>query len=221
MLELGERLLHGNGVDTSTAEGISWIRNSADAGNGQAWYALGVVYANAVGVETDMERALGCFLKGAALANADCQASMGLFYQAGDKVPGGVKADLAEARRWYMLAAGQNHEEAILHLGQLLMFGQGGAADPPEAARWWRKGAELGSAESQWSLGQCYLNGKGVAKDPVQAYALFAAASEGASDPNQKKGMSEQAEKLAKELSPEQLSKAKSLTQEWKAKGKK
>ena len=115
------------------------------------------------------------------------------------------------------MAAEQKHEEAILHLGQLMMFGQGGDPDAREGAHWFRVGAELGSAESQWSLGQCYLMGKGVVRDSVQAYALCSAAAAGAENPEQKKGMGERCDQLGKCLSQHQLAEGQRLAAEWKA----
>ena len=46
MLELGERLLQGQGVETNTAEGLQWLHKAADAGKNQAWYDIGFVYSN-------------------------------------------------------------------------------------------------------------------------------------------------------------------------------
>jgi TPR repeat protein len=43
MLELGERLVQGQGVDTNTTVGLQWIQKAADAGNKDDWYDLGVV----------------------------------------------------------------------------------------------------------------------------------------------------------------------------------
>jgi uncharacterized protein len=217
MMELGERLIHGRGVTADPKEGLSWLQRSADAGDRDAWYAIGVVHANGFGVPTDIPKAITFFEKGARLGNADCQTSMGMVYQAGDRIPGGVKADPAAARTWYRMAADQKHEEAILHLGQLMMFGQGGDPDQKEGARWFRVGAELGSAECQWSLGQCYLLGQGVAADSVQAYGLFSAAVAGVENPDQKKGMGERCDKLGTCLSPQQLADGQHLASVWKA----
>jgi uncharacterized protein len=217
MLELGERLVQGTGVTKDGPEGLKWLQKAADAGKREAWYDMGMVYSNALGVEMDMKKAMTFYRKGAELGEANCQTSLGLFYQAGEKIPGGVKADPAEARKWYRMAAEQNHPEAILHLGQLLIWGEGGDTNAVEGAKWFRRGAELGNPEAQWSLGQCYLQGKGVPKDSVQAYALFAAAADGADRPDMKKGMGEQRDKLGKTLSPAQLTEAQGLTEKWKA----
>jgi hypothetical protein len=218
MLELGERLLQGQGVETNAAEGLQWLHKAADAGKNQAWYDIGFVYSNGVGVEMNMTEAMKYFRKGAEAGNADCQTSLGLFYQAGERIPGGVKTDLGEAAKWNRLAAEQNHGEAIFHLAGLYMAGQGVKADSSEAVKWYRRGAELGNPEAKWILGRCYQEGRGVAKDIVQACALFSAAIDGVDDPAQKQGMTEKRDKLCKELNANQLKKAERLAEEWKAK---
>jgi len=219
MLELGERLIQGQGVATNVDEGLKWLTKAADAGKMEAWYDLGFVYSNGlIDGKPNIVEAMKYFQKGDDLGNADCQTSMGLLYQAGEKIPGGVKADPAQAAGWYRKAAEQNHTEAIQHLAMLYMTGQGVVADPAEAAKWLRKGAELGNTDCMWGLGQCYLGGKGLAQDSSMAFALFTVAVEGTTNPEQKAAMAARKDQLAKSLTAEQLKKAKSLMPEWKAK---
>ena len=179
MLALGERLLQSDGTEKNPEEGLKWLQQAAEAGRKDAWYDLGVVYANGFAGAPDMTKAMDCFRKGAEAGNADCQTSLGMFFQAGERIPGGVKADPVEAVKWYRLAAAQNHTEAIQHLGMMYVTGQGVTQDVAEGAKWFLKGAELGNADCQWGLGQCYWEGKGVTKDLVQGMALFAAAVDG------------------------------------------
>ena len=195
--------------------------HDTEAGKSEAWYDIGFVYSNGVGVKLDLPEAMKYFRKGAEAGNADCQTSMGMFYQAGDKIPSGLKADPVEAMKWYRLAADQNHTEAILHLAMLYTMGQGVKPDAAEVAKLFHKGAELGNADCIWGLGQCYLSGKGVQLDTVMAYALFSASLDGVENPEQKKAMTERCDKLGKALTTEQLKKAEPLIQEWKDKEKK
>lgn len=218
MLELGERLIQGQGVETNAAEGLQWLHKAAAAGKSQAWYDIGFVYSNGVGVEMNITEATKYFRNGAEAGNADCQTSLGMLYQAGEKIPGGAKTDLIEAAKWYRLAAEQDHGEAIFHLAGLCMAGQGVKADPSEAVKWYRRGADLGNPEAKWMLGRCYQEGTGLAKDIVQACALFSAAIDGVEDSAQKRGMTEKRDKLRKELNADQLKEAERLAEEWKAK---
>jgi len=218
MLELGERLVPEQGTDSGATEALLWLQKAADAGKTQAWYDLGFIYANSAGVKADIPGAIKYWQIGAEKGNVDCQASMGLVYEAGERIPGSVKRDPAEAAKWYKLAAEQNHQEAIFHLARMYMNGEGVKADSMEAVKLFTKGAEAGNPDAQWMLGNCYQEGKGVDKDNVQAYSLWIAAIDGAEDPEQKKGMSEQLDKLRKEMTPEQVAQAEELSKEWIAK---
>jgi TPR repeat protein len=218
MLEYGTRLVEGQGVDTSTAEGLDWLSKAAKAGETQAWYALGFVYSNGVGVELDLAKSLKYYRQGAEAGDADCQTAMGMFYQAGDKIPSGLEADPAEAVKWYQKAAEQDHTEAIQHLATLNARGMGIDQDDAEAVRWYRKGAELGNADCMWGLGRCYLRAKGVQQDSVMAYALCSASLDGVENPDQKKAMTEKRDELGKSMTAAQLDKAGPIIREWKNK---
>jgi TPR repeat protein len=221
MMVLGERMIQGEGIEKAPEEGLKLLQQAAEAGKKQAWYDLGVIFANGVAGQTDMAKAMDYFRKGAEAGDADCQTSLGMFYQAGDRIPSGVKADPVEAVKWYRLAAEQNHTEAIQHLGMIYVTGQGVTQDVVEGAKWFMKGAELGNADCWWGLGQCYWEGKGVQKDMVQGLALFSAAVDGTQQPQQKQAMSERRDQLAKELTPEQLKEAERQAAGWKSKGNK
>jgi uncharacterized protein len=221
MLNLGERQIQSEGAEKNLEEGMQWLRKAIDAGKHRAYYDLGFVYSNGlIDGKPDIAEAMKYFRKGAELGNSDCQTSMGLLFQAGERIPGGVKADPVEAVKWYRLAADQNHTEAIQHLAMLYVTGQGVKQDAAEAAKWFRKGAELGDSDSKWGLGQCYLDGKGVGRDSVMAYVLFSAAVGGVENPQQKQAMSEVCSKLGKAMTAEQLKKSDPLIQEWKTKGR-
>jgi hypothetical protein len=218
MLELGNRLVEGRGLDKNPEEALKWFQKVADAGNGQGWYGVGFLYSDGRLGEADIAKAITYFRKGAELGNADCQASLGLLYQAGDRIPGGVKGDPIEAVKWYRLAAEQNHTEAIQHLAMMNARGMGIPQNDTEAAKWFRKGADLGEGDCKWALGQCYLDGKGVAQDTVQAYALFSASLVNVQNQAQKQAMTDRRDKLGKALSVDQLKRAEEIIGQWTAK---
>jgi TPR repeat protein len=66
---------------------------------------------------------------------------------------------------WYMLAAEQNHPEAILEVAWCYATGTGVRRDLGVAAEWYRRGAEIGLAEAQYTLASMYDAGEGVAQD--------------------------------------------------------
>jgi len=221
MLGYGSRLIQGQGIDTNTTEGLSWIQKAADAGNAQAWYVLGVVYSNGVGVELDMPKSIEYYRNGAEAGDADCQVAMGMIYQAGEKIPGGVATDNAEAAKWYGMAADQGQLEGIYHLATMNARGLGIEKNEKEGAELYRKGAELGSADCVMALGRCYLQGIGVEVDSVMAYALFSASLDGIEYPQQKEALTAKRDELGKALTEEQLDQAEPIIEEWKGKSAK
>ena len=71
------------------------------------------------------------------------------------------------------------------------------------AVEWFRKAAEQNHKVAQHWLGKMYTAGRGVEKDVVTAYAWFSIAS---AETNK--------DKLAKEMTPEQITEAEALANE-------
>ena len=101
----------------------------------------------------------------AELGNAKAQALMGYLYKDGK----GVRRDLAEAAKWFGMAALQGDAEAQDWFGYLYETGQGVPQDYREAVRWYQMAAEQGNADAQKNLGLMYANGKGVAQSSQDA----------------------------------------------------
>ena len=106
--------------------------------------------------------------------DADAQAALGFRYASGR----GVAPDLAEAIRWYSLAADQGHVRTQYNLGVMYRSGRGVLQDEAEAARWFRLAAEQGYDSAQYNLGIMYDTGKGVPLDQVEAVRWFRLAAE-------------------------------------------
>jgi TPR repeat protein len=77
--------------------------------------------------------------------------------------------DPAGAAVWYKKAALQNHDGAMLNLGNLYDSGVGVNKDHKIAAKWFADAAFLGNAEAQNNLGRMYQEGHGVEKDLSKA----------------------------------------------------
>lgn len=95
-------------------------------------------------------------------------------YAKGDKVP----KDVAEAAKWFRMAAEQGHAAAQNNLGWMYASGNGVAKDDVEAVRWYQLAAEKGHASAQTNLGWMYDEGHGVPQDRAEAlkwYRLAAA----------------------------------------------
>jgi hypothetical protein len=80
----------------------------ARAGNAEAQYNLGWLYANGNGMNMDMKKAFYWWKQAAAQGHADAQFALGLSYTTGE----GVKRDLETAARWFYKAAKLGHLDA-------------------------------------------------------------------------------------------------------------
>jgi TPR repeat protein len=61
--------------------------------------------------------------------------------------------DYAQAARWYLLAANQNHAMAQFNLGIMFAEGQGVARDDAQSEKWMRRAAQQGDAGAQHNMG--------------------------------------------------------------------
>ena len=80
-----------------------------------------------------------------------------------------VQTDPAEAVKWILLAAEQEHAEAQAMLGRLYYIGRGVPQDYSETLRWYRRAIEQDDPRAQFYLGLMYYNGHGVPQDESEA----------------------------------------------------
>ena len=90
-----------------------------------------------------------------------------------------VKADPAEAARWYRQAAATGFAPAQNQLGWLYANGLGVTQDDTVAADWFRRAADQGYAPAQSNLGELVYYGRGQKQDTEAAVAWFRAAAAG------------------------------------------
>jgi uncharacterized protein len=147
---------------------------TAEQGNAQAQFNLGLAYYDGKGVPKDYAEAVKWYRKAVEQGNAQAQNNLGLCYQNGTGVP----KDDAEAVRWFRKAAEQGLAQAQANLGVCYQNGTGVPKDDAEAIRWFRKAAEQGNATGQAGLGLAYYDGKGVPKDYDEAVKWYRKAAE-------------------------------------------
>jgi TPR repeat protein len=90
----------------------------------------------------------------------------------------GVQQDLAEARRYFGIAAAQGHAEAQFQLARLYERGQGVPRDLTQAVEWYAKAAAQDHTVAQYNVGVMYNNGQGVARDDETAAAWYRKAAQ-------------------------------------------
>lgn len=90
----------------------------------------------------------------AAVDNADAQHELGHSFLYGEN---GLPKDPKTGAAWIRKAAEQNHANAQLELGNLLVEGRGVDEDRKGAHEWFRKAAENGNPNAQFFLGMAFL----------------------------------------------------------------
>ncbi|WP_353247794.1 SH3 domain-containing protein [Salinisphaera sp. T31B1] len=116
--------------DYATA-GALW-RPAAEAGDAQAQYGLGLLYANGWGVPQDPLAAQRWYGLAAERGLAAAQYNLAVMRETGHGVP----RDVAEAGYWYTEAAAQGLSPAARNLALMILGGDGLERDPARAVKW-------------------------------------------------------------------------------------
>jgi TPR repeat protein len=134
----------------------------------------------------------------------DAQVLLGKMYMLGQGVP--KDADLA--LKWFRAASEQGNAEAEFFLGAMYLLP---AKDIPQGMKWLRLSAEQGTPDAQLLLGMAYLKGTDVPHDLVEADKwLRLAATQG------DKFAPSQYERAERQMTPDQIAKARALAEAWK-----
>lgn len=142
--------------------------------------------------------------------NADAQDILGVMYFVGQGVP----QNRAEAIRLYRLAAEQGNAHAQDNLGFAYHDGVGVQQDYAEAAKWYGKAADQDNIDAQFNLGGLYELGTGVPQDYVLAYMWFELVASHGTRPYAARSR----DRVAEQMTPEQIAEAQKLAREWKPK---
>jgi len=126
------RNVYGKDVPQDYNEAMKWYRLSAEQGDAESQYFLGVMYDLGQGVLPDYKEALKWYRLSAAQGDANGQWSLGTMYLDGQ----GVLQDYKEALKWYRLSAEQGAANGQWSLGAMYLDGQGVAQDFVVAYMW-------------------------------------------------------------------------------------
>src|SRR5690606_36533727 len=120
--------------------------------------------------------------------------------------------NIADAKKWYKLAAEQGNLNAMHNLGVLLAMGADGGGDNKAAVRWFTEAADLNVTDSQFNLAILAAKGLGMPKDMTEAYKWFdIVARKGDADAAAKR------DEIAAGMEPDVLKIAKGKATLWKA----
>lgn len=106
--------------------------------------------------------------------DAGAQLALGFAYDRGR----GVGRNLAEAAKWYRLAAAQGLAQAQHNLGVMYAAGDGLALDAAQAVGWYLLAARQGHRDAQFNLASHYEDGQGVERDFTAAHDWYLKAAE-------------------------------------------
>ena len=138
--------------------------------------------------------------------DARSQFNMAVLYDNGY----GVEKNLAEAAKWFRLAAEQVLAMAQYNLGNMYASGQGVERDVAEAAKWYWAAADQGLPEAQYNLATLYLSPRSLPQDYIQAYMwLEVAAALGYMK------AAKYREAVAIRLQPDDIATAKTMARNW------
>lgn len=119
------------------------------------------------------DRKFAAYLAAAEAGDPEAAAGVGQAYDLGR----GVRADRAEALRWYVRAATAGHCDSMTKIGYLLSDPKTGAVDVAEAVRWYRMAAENPVAcgnGANYALALIFSEGRGnVPRDYGEALRWF------------------------------------------------
>jgi len=148
---------------------------AAEAGQAEAQFDLGVLYAQGKGVQRDLTIAERWYRKAAEQGNAEAEFALGQMYSRG----WGMPRDEADALRWFQMANAPDSDGPSTDW--YLIDGYGIQKDEKQAAYWYELAARKGHAEAQFNLARLYSAGKGgVPHDDEQATRwVRASASQG------------------------------------------
>ncbi len=220
---LGRCYLYGDGVRQDYTEAYKWFSLAAKQGNTAAAAARDKLVPQMTAEQIEETQAppatttpapgkpATTALEAAASNDPEVQYKFGQSYEA--------KLDLVTAAKWYWVAGKQGLPEAQYRLGQILMrdpsMNLGGKViapdrDPVVAVKWFSKAADQNYMLAQLALARCYAAGEGTPQDFVEAYKWSSLAA--------KQGNATAAadrDKLAKQLTPEQLADAQKRVNEF------
>ncbi len=160
----------GKFVSKDPAGALRLMRAAADAGNTLAQFNLAQMYVQDDRGPGGFAKALPYYERAAATGLPDAQFAMAQIFQSG---VAGKKKDLAEARRYLLLAAKQGFDTAQLDLGTWMVEGRGGPRDAKGGFIWLKQAAEGGNVAAMNRLAKLYMNGIGTDPNPIDAAAWY------------------------------------------------
>ena len=242
-VRLGNMYRAGQVPSQNYAEAISWYRRGAVIGNYYAQNNLGLMYKYGLGVLQDniiaymwysiaisngayQPYALGQLAAG--MSQADVLKAKAMAYECmsssyedcGDAHDFyvGTRAynsgNFAIAFQKFLPLAIKGISSAQSRLGEMYFFGEGVPQSYTEANRLYQLAANQGDATALYGIGYMYEEGEGVHQDIVMAHMLYNVASALGLEFDGENYAAQDRDRLSKQMSPEDISKAQGMARE-------
>lgn len=224
-------------------QAIKWYEKCAERGIGSCQRTLGYYYVYGYVIRQDYVKSLRWLLASLKSPTDPYDPNAVALRQAlvGQQMEKGLgtSRNIAEAIKWYGLAAEGGNRYAAYALGRLYEEGADVPLDVALGARFFEKAAEAEYRPAQYRLGLAYVNGKGVAPDRTNAMKWLILAtdernvdlaeedetyrrdpdlfgvSSWALDPVTRAMAKQELVRLGNEMTPEQFQTAKSLAEKF------
>jgi TPR repeat protein len=152
-------------TQTMREQRTTWLRQLAVAGNVEAMYTMGLLYAKGHEIKRDYRKAMIWLRKAAAAGSASAMYGVAMLYEKG----WGVKQSHKRAVAWFKRAAAEGVPAATYEVGAYYANGLGVARNYAKAMTLWRKAAAAGNARAMYGIGSLYGNGAGVKRSKREA----------------------------------------------------
>lgn len=152
LFQEGLRYVQGRGVTKDLPRAIQLISTSAEQGNPDAQYWLGIACWNGEGVPQDFTAAVSWFRKATKSGSNSACYWLGMAFKLGQGVP----QDYYEAFKWFSIAANAGDEKAFFQLAMAYNFGLGVTRDIEKGFDWMRKAADEGDAAAYIRVAETY-----------------------------------------------------------------
>ena len=161
-------------AQTRREQRTAWLRRLAVAGNVEAMYTMGLLYAKGHEIKKDYHKALLWLRKAASAGSARAVYGVAMLYEKG----WGVKQSHKRAVTWFKRAAARGVPAAMYEVGAYYANGLGVARNYGKAMSLWRKAAAAGSTRAMYGIGSLYGNGAGVKRSNREALVWLKKAAE-------------------------------------------
>lgn len=163
--------LNGHKIDYEKAKNL--ISMSADKGNGDAQFYLGLMYHSGIGVDKNPQEGNRWYEKAAENMQLDALRELGRKYVEGHD----IEKDVVYGAFMTLIAADGGHVPAMNDMGYYFSKGIGYDQNKMEALKYYQMAADRGDAIAMSNLAKVYYNAEGVSQDLVKSAEYFEKAS--------------------------------------------